>query len=303
MAWVQCCGPANSGAYIEFDGDNYGNSGSAIVCCTGGATPSLNTSSGPTCIGYSTLPPTPPATQEDLCALFGGSICRSDSSSCTGDYINVESVPNDGGAFPDFCQGEGSWSVVYEWIVVYYCTCGGNTSYSSEEFSFTLTYTNDVPPCASGEPGGEAVYSKIARFADWNFTIPENAEIIGIEAEVAKQAETTDKLVSDSIVKLMKNHRITGKNKADLETPWSNRVETKKYGDLVDTWGLSDLTSSDINSNGFGLAIEIENASNRMSSNAFLTEIQINVFYKIDDEVFSQNKIKNWDGAVYPLFD
>lgn len=86
----------------------------------------------------------------------------------------------------------------------------------------------------------------------FEFSIPSNATILGVIAEVERYGAMG--AVIDSVVKLIKGGVISGDNKADIINFWPTSDAYKTYGDSNDLWGLT-LTPVDINLNDFGFAI------------------------------------------------
>jgi hypothetical protein len=165
--------------------------------------------------------------------------------------------------------------------------------------NFTVHVVDTIPPCSGGE--GQSFYSKMARFSDWGFDIPLDAEIHGIQVNISKHCEPNS-IIFDSVVKIMKNHRIVGKNRAISEKEWDVETTALSYGNIVDMWGIDKITPEEINSNGFGVAFEAEDASNNIYPLAYLDGIEMLVFYKKDDKIFIDSKILDFNNAVYPLF-
>ena len=157
-----------------------------------------------------------------------------------------------------------------------------------------------VSPCSLGG-GGQFLFSKIARFTDFGFDIPLNATITGIQAKLNKQADQNF-TIEDSVVKLLIEHRMKGDNKANFDTSWLDINQEEIYGEQTDLWGLSDITPEKLNSEGFGVALEIINSNSIDIPQANLNSIEMKVFYEQNGNQTYQTKIIDWDGAIYPLF-
>lgn len=86
----------------------------------------------------------------------------------------------------------------------------------------------------------------------FNFAIPLDATILGIQVEVQQQS-TVGAAVTDNSVKIVKGGVISGNEKA-TGTTWPTSEAFQTYGSASDTWGLS-WVPTDINVTTFGIAV------------------------------------------------
>lgn len=112
------------------------------------------------------------------------------------------------------------------------------------------------------EPLGEPIYSDylIAKKLFSQDLVPNDAIVKGITVDIVKKgraANSNDWYGFDNIVKLIVNNNILGENKADTSTKWPENFETFTYGSENDKWGLN-LTGADVNSNNFGVAVNLK---------------------------------------------
>ena len=94
---------------------------------------------------------------------------------------------------------------------------------------------------------------------NYNFNIPADAQINGIIVTINRSSSgNTSPYVRDNVVSLIKGGTITGSNRAKT-TDWPTTMTSVDYGNIIDTWGLTGLTASDINSSNFGVALSVKN--------------------------------------------
>lgn len=109
----------------------------------------------------------------------------------------------------------------------------------------------------------------------FNFTIPENATITGIEVEIL-QSSTQGRCV-DNCIQLYKLGAVVGDNRANPIHIWPHNQTSMIYGEPNDLWGLS-LTPADVNALGFGVAISA--FKNRAGpGGAFVDTVRVTVYY------------------------
>lgn len=88
---------------------------------------------------------------------------------------------------------------------------------------------------------------------NFGFSIPNNATITGILAEIKKK--TTQGNIQDSIVSVIKSNGSIGSTNKAILTNWVAFTLTyASYGNSSDLWGET-WTPADINNSNFGLAI------------------------------------------------
>ena len=139
-------------------------------------------------------------------------------------------------------------------------------------------------------------YSRILFAYDFGFTIPAAATITGVKAAVLRMS-TAATAVSDSAVQLF-NGQPTGMNHAS-QALWTPALTTEIYGDSTDTWGIA-LTPDSVNSNLFGLAVQV---MNKNLSASFITasvdHITMTVYYSTGTGIQSQTRYNSSPGIYY----
>ncbi|MEM7040863.1 MAG: hypothetical protein AAF570_28125 [Bacteroidota bacterium] len=98
-------------------------------------------------------------------------------------------------------------------------------------------------------------FTEYLRINNFNFSIPSNANISGIEVVVIRKADTPNSL-TDRTVRLTKGGTPTGRN---LAAPglWENSLTAVFYGGETEAWGTS-WTPADLNSQSFGVVLDVE---------------------------------------------
>jgi|SRR3989344_2248720 len=123
---------------------------------------------------------------------------------------------------------------------------------------------------ASFSSGASSYYLKATGF---NFSIPSGATVNGILVEI-KKATSGLNTSTDNSVKIVKDSSVAGSNYASGSS-WPTTAAYSSYGGASDLWGLT-LTSSDINSSGFGVAIS---ATGTGGGTSLVDAIRITVYY------------------------
>ena len=129
--------------------------------------------------------------------------------------------------------------------------------------------------------------------SDFGFSIPANATITGIKAEIKRSSgsgSVGNPAIKDSIVQLMTAVGTTiGQNKK-LPAFWSNVSNYVVYGGPTDLWA-SSWTPSDVNDSDFGLSLAVKNSANSVQT-ANVDHIRITVYYTLPvnvNELHSQS--------------
>jgi hypothetical protein len=113
-------------------------------------------------------------------------------------------------------------------------------------------------------------YLKVTNFG---FTIPSDATIDGVFAEIQRNA-TVSIAMTDNSVKLVKGGSISGSEKA-RSTQWPTASAYQTYGGATDLWGLT-LTPADVNLSTFGIVIS---AVAGISATANIDHIRLTVYW------------------------
>ena len=142
----------------------------------------------------------------------------------------------------------------------------GSSNYISSDISWGMTdhikTDNDVHAAAylSAAYLGNTAYSERLQGWDFDFSIPSNATITGIQVEIERNADGAN-AIKDEEVKLLKNGALTGSN-MKLGSWWANgSSEVATYGGSDNLWG-STWTPADINNNNFGVSLACRNYQN-----------------------------------------
>lgn len=115
--------------------------------------------------------------------------------------------------------------------------------------------------------------SQYLHLQDFEFNIPGGNHIVGIKVKVKRHRGDTD--VKDLVVALtLGQNNIVSANRADLTTNWPTDPTVKTYGATDGTWGIG-WTSEEINTDGFGVAIQVECQDTDGTANIDYVEIQV----------------------------
>jgi hypothetical protein len=121
---------------------------------------------------------------------------------------------------------------------------------------------------------------------NFGFEIPETARIVGIVAEVERKASASNHDVVDLYVKIVKGGSITGTNQKNLYA-WPTSDAYKVYGASDDLWG-EEWEPEDINAEGFGLVVAVENNSTTTAYTASVDHIRLTPYYT---EAVDENRV------------
>lgn len=135
-------------------------------------------------------------------------------------------------------------------------------------------------PYATATLYHEHLQSNYLQGTNYNFAIPPDATITGIEVEINRKSDSRNPNVVDTEVRLVKGGQIAGDNRA-LPDDWPTTLTVATYGGPTDLWGLSWLPA-DINSIDFGvvLAAHRDNNGNNQRQ-ALVDSMQITVYYEV----------------------
>ena len=130
---------------------------------------------------------------------------------------------------------------------------------------------------------GESDYLEVKGF---NFNLPPNAVIQGIQAEIERDATGLNLLtsVTDDQVYLMNNGIVSGTNQAS-SNQWTSALTWQGYGSAGSLWG-STWTPAQINSSNFGLALSVDIAGvASLIPTAKIYNVQLTVSYTTSSTV------------------
>ena len=110
---------------------------------------------------------------------------------------------------------------------------------------------------ASGNSTGDT-HSHYLKITGFNLSLPGNATIVGVTAEIDRQDGGQDQTPHDAHVYLVKGGNIqTGTtDQAKTSLLWPASLAYATYGSSTNMWG-NTLTPYDVNDSGFGVAINI----------------------------------------------
>ena len=138
--------------------------------------------------------------------------------------------------------------------------------------------TADDTSYSSVTLGNNAV-SDYLKGTGFNFSIPANATVNGIQVAINRMSSDNSVRIADQEVKLLKGGSVTGNNKADTATNWETVLTTRTYGGATDLWG-GIWTPADINNPNFGMALSAHN-KNTSSMTATVDFVTITVSYTV----------------------
>jgi hypothetical protein len=149
----------------------------------------------------------------------------------------------------------------------------------------TVTWSNPGNIVTPGTPYATAsvpsgAISHYLQASNYSFNIPFGSTIDGITVRINRQSvETSNPSIQDSVVRLLKGGVITGDNKAQIGTNWSQAAfGIATYGGVNDKWGTT-WEASDINANNFGVVLSVTDAHPSQSRTAVVDYMQITVTY------------------------
>ncbi|MBK9479724.1 MAG: T9SS type A sorting domain-containing protein [Bacteroidetes bacterium] len=120
--------------------------------------------------------------------------------------------------------------------------------------SVAYTDLTDYPLCPNAN---FCFYSKEANINGFNFSIPSNAIVNGIELRLRKMISNPLPNIKDSVVMLTKAGLPVGLNLAN-NLQWPNTLTYVNYGDSTNLWGTT-WTAQDINNSMFGFMVRVKN--------------------------------------------
>ncbi|MEM4243130.1 MAG: DUF5011 domain-containing protein, partial [Candidatus Woesearchaeota archaeon] len=128
---------------------------------------------------------------------------------------------------------------------------------------------------------GEVTHYLVA--VNFSFSIPENATINGILAEIEHLfAGSPPSNINDSSVRIIKGGSMVGTDKASADL-WPGADTYAIYGGSSDLWGTT-WTAADINNAGFGVAVSAKKSVfDGKKQHAKVDHIRITVYYTAPD--------------------
>ncbi len=154
-----------------------------------------------------------------------------------------------------------------------------NIFMSDGNMSFAVHQNN--PMCFQQQ----CFYSQYLYGSNFGFSIPMNATILGIVAEVERNPGNPN-AIADSSVRLFLGMSMVGANYAS-PTLWPNGYMYASYGGATDLWS-SSWTPADINDPTFGLYFRSYNSSANLIATVAVNHMRMTVYYSVPTGVFSQ---------------
>ena len=127
----------------------------------------------------------------------------------------------------------------------------------------------------------------------FGFSIPTDAQILGIQAEWYKQKVGTGCTMADAGVFLLKANLQVGSDKS--QGCWAGSYVYSTYGSQTDLWG-SSWTPADINNAGFG----VELAAHETSGNSYdlsIDHVRMLVYYKEANQTITVSGVVSGSGT------
>lgn len=146
--------------------------------------------------------------------------------------------------------------------------------------SSTSISTNDNNYLTAALPRGGA--SQTLQLTNFNFNLPENAIVSGIEVNIESRAATSGR-ITPTIIQLMLGGSVIGENKASSTTTISNIDELQTYGSENDKWTVNSLNRNNFSDPSFGIAISFQNnnANNNNPNTIYIDYVSVTVYYSV----------------------
>jgi len=139
-------------------------------------------------------------------------------------------------------------------------------------------------------------YSRYLMASNFDFAIPANATITGIQAEILRMTSAAS-IIKDSIVQIFTSIN-AGTNHADTSA-WTSSPVNITYGGSTDLWGLL-LTPASVNDVNFGVQVMIRNGSAQAALlPSSIDHMQMTVYYSLPTGTYSQTKTPG-ELTLYP---
>jgi hypothetical protein len=121
-------------------------------------------------------------------------------------------------------------------------------------------------------------FTKLFMASNFSFTIPSDATITGIQADVERKGSSAVG-ITDKYVDLFKGISLVSTEKADTITPWTTSDSTIVYGSSSDLWGTT-WTYSEINNSNFTFAFACNTTGNYTCS---IDHISLTIYFTEPD--------------------
>lgn len=136
-------------------------------------------------------------------------------------------------------------------------------------------------PAAAALFGVAPITTNSLETTGFGFTIPSNAVIQGLVAQVNKSAVTALGSTADYQIRLLKNGAPAGGDRSVVGS-WPGANSPTFYGGLIDLWN-TNWSAADINTTGFGVGISMTGTpqSGALFSTANVHAVQVTVYYYV----------------------
>lgn len=169
---------------------------------------------------------------------------------------------------------------------------GGTTSIGG------ISWTNPTNASASDDARATAAVgansSKLFIASNFGFTVPTNADIVGVLVEVEKSENDLADNITDDFIYLVTgisagdnsgtmttNATVIGANKADTTTEWPVVASEAylSYGGSADLWSVPSLSPAQANASGFGVGIQADGGD--VAAIANIDHIRVTLYYRL----------------------
>jgi hypothetical protein len=110
---------------------------------------------------------------------------------------------------------------------------------------------------------------------DFRHEVPQDAEILGITAEVRRGGDRA----ADYSVRLLKGGEVGSAERARPEM-WTSELTWIPYGDAEDSWG-ENWKAADVTAEDFGVAIALLYTHDSGNSRAYVDQVRTTVHYRV----------------------
>ncbi len=128
----------------------------------------------------------------------------------------------------------------------------------------------------------------------FGFSIPANAMITGVKAEISKKVSQPITTIHDSIVQLIIGGTPTGLN-LKATNQWQMTFTYESYGDSTNLWGTG-LTPANVNSAMFGLRLMLSNGD--IDQTAQVDHVRLTVYYDITSGIYAPTPAEGWSATA-----
>ena len=158
--------------------------------------------------------------------------------------------------------------------------------------------------------GGTVRTSNFLVLRNFNFNLPANAQICGVQAEIRRFSSDNSgstNYTRDFDIRLLKGNQVVGTNHANAGVNWPTSEQAATYGSNADLWGTT-LTGFDVSNNGFGIAISVQSRAAGLllpTVVSYVESVRLRIYYyvpltDIDGDGTADNADADIDGDGQP---